>query len=174
MCMNAKDKKKVKTVVCCLVEFLLFAAIVFVFCWPFKVEGVSMEDTFVTGDRVMISRAMVFLGHCTRGDFVVCKVPLYGKEEYIIKRLVGLPHDVVRIEQGFVYINDTLLTEDYVKGGYTPGHVERTLGDDEYFLMGDNRAKSYDSRVIGPIKEDQLVGKVIFQFPWFKNDFVGR
>ena len=152
---------------------------------PNEVDGPSMEPNFVTGDLLFTSKLhSLFNGtevgntlnlNYTRGDVVVFQKP--GLSDFV-KRIIGLPGDSIKLENGIYYINDNKLEEyynlnnDQKKDGTFLEDGERgyTLKEDEYFLSGDNRNVSYDSRSIGPIKEGWLKGKVIFRF-WPLNKF---
>ncbi|MDR1532583.1 MAG: signal peptidase I [Clostridiales bacterium] len=143
-------------------EALLWAAIIcaalyFVF-WPVKIEGQSMRENYLPGDYVMVSRLMVMAGRFSRGDALLSAMP-YG-DARVIKRLIGLPGERVQIKDGQVLLNGQVLREDYATG-YTSGSVDILLGEDEYFLMGDNRAVSVDSRAAGAFNRALLQGKVI-------------
>ena len=100
----------------------------------------------------------------------------FGKdsEEYYVKRVIGLPGETIQIRGTSIYINDELLDENYGKDPITFSGIASeplTLGEDEFFLMGDNRSESYDSRYsdIGPITSEKLAGRVVFRvYPFNK------
>ncbi len=146
-----------------LVEALIILCVLFFVCWPVKIDGASMEETFHTNDRVVISKALVIGNKINRGDIVVCKIEADDKRHKIIKRLIGLPGDHVKIEDGKVIVNDKVLEEPY-EVGYTDGSVDLLLKANEVFVLGDNRGVSYDSRKIGPIAHNKILGKVLFRF----------
>ena len=154
------------------IESILFAgvivAILFAVFWPFVVSGSSMEPGLSDRDRIAISRTMVWLGRYGRGDAVVCRQERNGKDQYVVKRLIGLPGDLLEIRDGNVYINGELLSEDYLLQGHTAGTHEIKLAQDEYFVMGDNRGVSIDSRNVGPVKGREMVGRVIIR--WYPFD----
>lgn len=125
------------------------------------VIGDSMNPTYVDGDTVSICR----LETPERGDIVILK-STEEKDKYLIKRCIGLPGDTIQIIDGTVYINDKEYKEDYLYEGntdYTSGIAEEpiTLGDDEYFVLGDNRVVSKDSRYLGAIKQENILGVVL-------------
>ena len=130
---------------------------------PIYVDGPSMNDTLQTGDRVFVTKFDCLFGKPARGCVVICHYP--DRSENFIKRLVGLPGDKLEIRNGVTYINDQQLNESFItrpKTGENYGPI--TLGDDEYFVMGDNRANSNDSRRVGPLSGSQIVGYVRYQF----------
>ncbi|MCZ7547035.1 MAG: signal peptidase I [Anaerolineae bacterium] len=124
----------------------------------YMVEGRSMEPNFHDGQRLVVSRAAYMLGEPQRGDVVVLRNPTDPTGKDLIKRLVGLPGDHIVIENGAVYVNDTLLNEPYIEDlGHYSG--EWQLGPEEYFVLGDNRNNSRDSHYFGPIDRTLIVGR---------------
>ncbi|MFH1631879.1 MAG: signal peptidase I [bacterium] len=131
---------------------------------PFIVRGASMEPNYYENDYLIIDEVSYRFGEAERGEIVVFRPP--GNEsQYYIKRVIGLPGETVEILDGNItisnkdYPNGIDLTEDYIED-YTEGHERVTLGADEYFLLGDNRDASFDSRRFGPVDEENIVGKV--------------
>lgn len=129
-----------------------------------KVVGVSMEPTLMDGDKVFVC----LLDDPERGDKVVTTMLQEEgivNNKRIIKRVIGVPNDTIQIIDSTVYINGEKYEEDYLPSGleYDGGLAEQplTLGEDEYFLMGDNREESYDCRYLGPVSEDEIMGVVI-------------
>jgi signal peptidase I len=129
----------------------------------------SMEPTLHGGDHVMVNNMQYLTKAPERGDIVAFdsgfRTGLLNKEQVLfVKRVVGMPGDELQIVNGSLYINGDILTEPYAVGEQgdfaltkvTPGH---------YFLMGDNRDKSYDSRYLGSIPEDRIKGKVLLTLP---------
>ena len=136
-----------------------------------RVPSGSMENTIMTGDRVIGSRLSYKFHEPERGDIAIFHFPddPTGKTLYV-KRIIGLPGETVDIVDSQVYINGEPLDEpyldsDYVKdiennqGYFTSDFEAIELGSDEYFVMGDNRVVSADSRVVGPFSRSQIVGK---------------
>ena len=129
-----------------------------------KVSGSSMEPMLSDGDNLIIDKISYRFEDPQRYDIIVFPFQYAGRP-YYIKRIIGLPGETVYIDDdGNIYINDVLLEEPYGKDTITdPGRAYEpiTLGDDEYFVMGDNRNNSSDSRdpVVGNIHRDDLVGK---------------
>lgn len=144
------------------------AAIVFValfFSLAFRivtVSGDSMRNTLQNGDRLLLSGMFYTPNY---GDIVVVR---RTGDTPLIKRVIGLEGDRIRIdeESGVVYCNDQPLTEPYILGDATPAYglkEEITVPEGTLFVMGDNRSESLDSRMLGPVSEDDLVGKVFFR-----------
>ena len=130
---------------------------------PVRVDGASMDQTLEDGQILLLYK----LANVDYGDIVVLDEEKEG--EIIIKRIIGMPGDTVSIKDNTVYVNGEELEEDYAYGE-TSDYEEITLGDDEYFILGDNRPISKDSRYFGPVKEDEIIGKVIFRL-WPFNKF---
>ena len=123
---------------------------------PVRVDGASMRDTLEDGDILILYK----LAHIDRFDIVVLDEAV--DDEIIIKRIIGLPGETVEIRNGEIYINGEVIEDEYAYGE-TSDYDEVTLGDDEYFILGDNRLISKDSRYFGPVKEDELMGEVILR-----------
>ena len=146
-----------------IVEAAVIVALMFCLCWPLQVAGASMQPALNDGDRVFISRAMAAFGVVARGDIVVCRLEDAGEKQDIVKRVVALPGDEIVIADGALQVNGVEIREAYASGG-TDGTVRVTLADGEYFVMGDNREVSMDSRNLGPVRAGDLIGKVILRF----------
>lgn len=124
-----------------------------------RVEGRSMMDTLSSGDLVLVTRFDYrFGGAPERGDIVECRFP--GRVDAYIKRVVGLPGEAVEIAGGKTRIDGVPLDEPYVFSAAEDYSI--LLGEDEYLVLGDNRAESYDSRAedMGPIAAEDLLGRV--------------
>ncbi|MCD8348290.1 MAG: signal peptidase I [Lachnospiraceae bacterium] len=128
------------------------------------VDGRSMNDTLQDGDNLIVEKLSYRFGDPQRFDIIVFQ-PYEDSSELYIKRIIGLPGETVRIdEEGNIYIDGELLEEDYGKETIqNPGRAseEITLGEDEYFVLGDNRNNSTDSRTerVGNVSRDSIVGK---------------
>lgn len=129
---------------------------------PVRVDGDSMNKTFKNGDILILYK----LSEIKRFDVIVLHEE--KDNEKIIKRIIGMPGDTVAIKDGEIYINDEKIDDEYAYG-MTSDYDRITLKSDEYFILGDNRLISKDSRYFGPIKEKEIKGKVIFRiFPFSK------
>lgn len=123
----------------------------------FYVRGSSMEPSLHNGQYLIVSKISYLFGEPQRGDIVVFVSPNNGKEDYI-KRIIGLPRERVEIRDGAVWINGYRLEEPYLRSP-TPYSGVWTLGPDEYFVLGDNRANSSDSHTWGPLPRKNIIGK---------------
>ena len=170
-----------KTAVQALLLFFILSALI----GRFEIHQISMEPNFHEGQRVLVSKldsiwSSLFVGTAHAADsrrnspfalqhgqvVVFFKTPARDQDA-LIKRVIGLPGDTVELREGAVLINGVPLDEPYVNGAQTfCGNYCQplTLGPDEYFLMGDNRANSLDSRSFGPIPASQLVGRVVLRY----------
>ena len=129
---------------------------------PFYVEGASMEPNFYDSEYLIINEISYHFENPQRGEVIIFRNPKNTKI-YFIKRVIGLPGETIEIKQGRVFINDELIEEAYIENFSTQSNQIISLADDEYFVMGDNRINSYDSRAIGPVKEQYIIGKVWFR-----------
>jgi signal peptidase I len=130
---------------------------------PFYVKGASMEPNFYDHEYLIIDEISYRFNEPQRGDIVVFKYPKDIKQ-YFIKRVIGLPGDKVKIQDNAVYVNGNKLEETYLLTGTETvlpvrGYGEVILGEDEYFLLGDNRGQSLDSRIFGLVRKDLIVGR---------------
>ena len=131
---------------------------------PFVVKGASMEPNFYDSEYLIIDELTFHFRNPERGEIVVFRPPQHT-DQYYIKRVIGLPGETVEIRNGVITIynaenpNGFALTETYISE-VTEGRDRRTLGPDEYYVMGDNRDASLDSRYFGAVPRDNLVGRV--------------
>ncbi len=145
---------------------------------PFIVSGASMDPTFANGQYLIVDELSYRLGDPVRGDVIIFKYPRNPKQ-YFIKRLIGLPGETVVVdESGKITIRDSqnnitlILNEPYVKfsSGYS---ANTTLKADEYFLAGDNRSNSTDSRSFGAVQREYIVRRAFLRlFPLPKIDYL--
>lgn len=145
---------------------------------PFVVDGQSMEPAFHNQEYILVDKVSYRFTPPSRGNVVVFHP--HGSQENFIKRVVGLPGERIEIHGNTVSVDGSLLEEDYLTNFRTNNfasdtHLERLLADNEYFVLGDNRDHSKDSRdpSIGPIVNEQIVGKAwIVLFPLENFSFV--
>lgn len=134
----------------------------------FIVEGPSMQPTFHTGQVLMISRVNYLFGNPQRGEIVVFNAPNVGTDEPpYIKRVIGLPGETVEIRDQQVYIDGKRLNEPYINEPCQPSHCpDRTwqLGANEFFVMGDNRNHSQDSRSFSQVKRERIIGEALVRY----------
>jgi len=123
------------------------------------VRGSSMSPGIHDGDRILVNHLTYLLQSVQRGDIVVLRYPLDPRLDYI-KRVIGLPGDLVRIHGGFVSVNGEVLEEPYISEPDTRSDTLVRVEPDHYFVMGDNRPHSSDSREFGQVPRENLVGKV--------------
>lgn len=137
-----------------------------------KVLGHSMDPTLHEGQRLLISRLNYLFGEPERGDIIVFNSPspLQDNEPALIKRLIGIPGDTVEIIEGGVYLNGVKLVEPYLPSDLqtrcSAFHCQDNrwvLGPDDFFVMGDNRNGSRDSREFGVVDRHQIIGEAIFR-----------
>ena len=181
---KGKKEKKKKTVgqeilswVLTLLAAVAIAATVRYFVFePVRVDGHSMDTTLADKEVMLVTKPEVLLGRLKHGDVVVVRFPdrftqatlrlgapidiSLSNHTLFVKRLVGLPGDVIAVQGGHLYLNDQPVDEPYVDADKFGGRdfARYTLKEDEYFVMGDNRANSNDSRSVGPLSYDMIVG----------------
>ena len=145
---------------------------------PIRVDGESMMNTLQNGEIVLVTKPAYLRGEINRGDIVICRYPnrntqssiniggsmelTYTHHTLFVKRMIALPGDILEMREGKVYVNGEYVDETGIDmhsaSGEPFGPV--LLGEDSYFVMGDNRGNSNDSRRVGPISRDMIVGHV--------------
>ncbi|MEZ4671489.1 MAG: signal peptidase I [Anaerolineae bacterium] len=134
----------------------------------FIVEGPSMQPTFVTGQVLMVSRVNYLFADPQRGEVVVFNAPnVPADEPPYIKRVIGLPGETIEIRDQQVYVNGQKLYEPYINEPCQPSRcADNTweLGADEYFVMGDNRNHSQDSRAFNQVKRERIIGEALVRY----------
>lgn len=155
---------------------VLIAVVLIVFIYqPVKVEGTSMMPGLRDQERIFINKFTYRfgIGNIERGDTVVFWFPGDLSKSYI-KRVIGLPGDVVEIAHGVVMVNGTVLNEDYVPEEYRDyqSHPPTHVGRGEYYVLGDHRSSSNDSRAWGTVPRQNIYGKAVFVY--WPLDKMGR
>ena len=153
-----------------VISFLVIIVLVLLFkryiMMPVKVSGASMRDTLWNRDIMLLSRFSNFFGDYNRFDIVVVD----NNNSYLIKRIIGLPTEEVEVLDNKLYINGKYVEETFLRENTETKDFKVVVPKDSYFLMGDNRELSYDSRELGSISKDKIMGKtslVIFPFKRF-------
>lgn len=133
---------------------------------PFYVKGASMDPNFFDGDYLIVDEISYRLSVPERGDVIIFRYPL-DQSQFFIKRIIGLPGETIKIEDGNIFVKNenieikefVLDESSYLENIFTAGSVEMSLGGDEYFVLGDNRNASSDSRRWGAVKKDYIIGR---------------
>ena len=191
--MLRKKEKKKKSVKREIFEWILTLVVAVLIALPIRafifelvrVDGGSMDNTLANGEIMFVTKydyASTWLclpwqdaetkeqakrittgGEPERFDVVICRYPGRGDTNFV-KRVVGLPGDIIELRGGYLYVNDKLYEEPYIDDAYRSGWLNTfgpyTVPDDEYFVMGDHRNNSNDSRSQGPITRDMIIGHV--------------
>jgi signal peptidase I len=190
---QSPSPKKKSTLKAVLKEIIIFALIAFGIFFifrpyvaePYVVDGASMDPTFQTGDYLIVNKLSYEIGVPERNTVIVFRYPKNPKTNFI-KRIIGLPGETVKMKDNIVTIINKnipkgfLIDQSYVVHQCAPnlGHscvkdFEITLDDDEYFVMGDNRMDSFDSRSWGPVEKKFLLGEPILRLlPLSKISFL--
>ena len=154
--------------------------VIYLFMWqPHRVQGASMDNTFHDGQYIITSKISYRIGKPQIGDVVVFKSPNDPDYDFI-KRIIGIPGDKISIASGKVTVNGFQLPEDYAQkptntfnNGFIGENEEIIVPEGAYFVLGDNRPRSSDSRDWGFVARSSIVGKVVFRyFPFDKMGFI--
>ena len=156
--------KKEKLFILVIIIIILLKIFIFNFI---LVKGDSMNPKYKNNDFMFLNKIIYSFKPIRRGEVIVLKY----RNNDLIKRVIGLPNDKIKVENGKLYINNKEVKENYINS-YTASYDfdEITLKDNEYFVMGDNRYNSYDSRNFGTIMKNNIIGRVEFRiFPFDKR-----
>ncbi|MFZ0805882.1 MAG: signal peptidase I [Candidatus Sulfotelmatobacter sp.] len=157
-----------------LIISLAISAFIIIFLYqPVKVEGTSMMPSLQDQERIFVNKFVYRLEPIERGDIVVFRYPRDPSKSYI-KRVIGMAGDRIRIEGGQVFVNDEPLNEDYVPAVYADmrSYPEITVPSNSYFVLGDHRSMSNDSRDFGSVNQSFIYGKAVFGY--WPMDKLGR
>jgi signal peptidase I len=149
-----------------LLVSLAISAFIIVFLYqPVKVEGTSMMPGLEDQERIFVNKFVYRWEPIQRGDIVVFRYPRDTSKSYI-KRVVGVAGDRIRIENGQVFVNEEALDENYVPSEYADArsYPEVVVPRNSYFVLGDHRTMSNDSRDFGPVNERYIYGKAVFGY----------
>ncbi len=175
-----KKKNVFLSIVREIVQFVVIGAILYFgirlyIAQPFIVSGSSMVPNFDNGDYLIVDELTYRTREPERGEVVIFRYP-NDPSKYFIKRVVGLPEETVSVRDNKVSVQNAagteVLNEPYITGS-TQGRLSRTLGPNEYFVLGDNREFSSDSRSWGPVPRDHIVGRALVRlFPISSADIL--
>ena len=157
-----------------LIVSLFIAAVFIVFLYqPVKVEGTSMMPILQDQERIFINKFVYKFTGISRGDVVVFWYPLDPSKSYV-KRVIGLPGDTVQVRFGKVYVNGRLLSEDYLIPEYMDhqSYAATQVEPNRFYVMGDHRNSSNDSRSWGTVPRDHIYGKAVLVY--WPMDHFGR
>jgi signal peptidase I len=157
-----------------LIISLAISAFIIIFLYqPVKVEGTSMMPSLEDQERIFVNKFVYRLEPIKRGDIVVFRYPRDPSKSYI-KRVIGMAGDRIRIDGGLVYVNGQALDESYVPAEYedTRSYPEIVVPPESYFVLGDHRSMSNDSRDFGSVNQGFIYGKAVFGY--WPMDKLGR
>ncbi|OIP57782.1 MAG: signal peptidase I [Candidatus Levybacteria bacterium CG_4_10_14_0_2_um_filter_36_16] len=173
--------RKIYSILIDLVETLVIAGAIFVVIYaflfrPFQVNGQSMFPNYHNGEYILTNLISLRFQELQRGDVVVFKAPTNQEKDYI-KRVIGLPEETVSLKEGKIFINDKQLSEKYLpsdfktyEGTFLQEGQSVSVPDKSYFVLGDNRDFSSDSREWGFVTKDKIIGKSFIVY-WPIADF---
>lgn len=141
----------------------------------FVIKGVSMDPNFADGELILVNRLSYYFTSPSHGDSVVFVFPGTRSDKYI-KRIIGLPGETIQISNNEIKINGRELKEDYLPADFkTLGETNLKLKNDQFFVLGDNRELSNDSRIWGPLSKDKIIGRAqLIFYPYSKIKWLER
>lgn len=153
-----------------VVSLSIFVVVYLFLIQPHEVKGSSMEPNFQNNEYILTDKISYRFNNPKRGEVVIFKAPNNPDVDYI-KRIIGLPGDKVKVEKSYVYLNNQKLNEYYLKdltalfpGSFMIEGINITVEDGKYFVMGDNRSHSSDSREFGLIEKSSIIGKAVLKY----------
>lgn len=146
-----------------LIPVLMVSLIRYFFIGVYVIDGNSMEPTLKNLERIAINKISYLFGEPSRGDIVIFRDPV-DEQKFLVKRIVGIPYDLIKIKKGHLYVNNQQVIESYSPEQIWMDYDEDEVPENHYFVLGDNRNNSYDSRekMIGMVKKEALIGKAFF------------
>jgi len=159
-----------------LIALLIVLPIRMFIAQPFIVSGASMETTFSSGQYLIVDQVSYRFEEPMRGDVIIFRYPK-DPSKFFIKRIIGIPGDTIEIKGNVITLTNqehpegSVLAEPYIREMAPNTTLTETLGEDEYFVMGDNRNASSDSRMWGVLQRDKIVGKAFVRL--FPLDHLG-
>ena len=159
-----RDYKPIIKDIISYVLIILAVVLIRIFIFdPVRVDGPSMDNTLKNGQVLILNKIGYKKDKIKRYDIVVADVTINGKKERIVKRVIGLPNETIYAKDGKVYVDGKEVDSSFASTMTDDFSIEDNglvkIPGDKYYIMGDNRAVSLDSRTFGPVKEDQIVGK---------------
>lgn len=168
-------KFSIKSAVVDLIELFLIGTTVFLLVYILvgqflEVSGSSMHPYLFDKEQIIAEKLSIKFDPIKRGEVIIFWHPK-TKSDLLIKRVIGLPGEIIKIQNGFVFVNGSKLEEPYLSnnvvtkaGDFLPEGQEHKIGTDYYIVMGDNRAESTDSRYWGPIQKETIIGRALAVF----------
>jgi signal peptidase I len=169
---RSRSKAILREIVETILLFIVVLTLSRLIIGNFMIEQRSAVPNFMPGDRILVDQVFYkWAGGVHRGDLIVLRATRISRDD-LFKRIIGLPGETIEIKANKVYINGKLIEEPYVRqpGAYTGDGISKTLGADEYWVMGDNRSESGDSRRWGPIHKSEIVGRAWLRY-WPSSKF---
>ena len=163
-----RDYKPIIKDIISYVLIILAVVLIRIFIFdPVRVDGPSMDNTLKNGQVLILNKIGYKKDKIKRYDIVVADVTINGKKERIVKRVIGLPNETIYAKDGKVYVDGKEVDSSFASTATDDFNLEDLgyikIEGSSYFLMGDNRAVSLDSRTFGPVKEDQIKGKAVLR-----------
>jgi len=158
-----------------LMVIVLLLLVYYLVVQVFVVKGVSMDPNFADGEFILVNRISYYFSNPDRGDSIVFIFPGTKSDKYI-KRIIGLPGERIQIANNEIKINGKKLSEDYIPQDFkTYGEINYQIKDNEYYVLGDNRELSNDSRIWGPLSRGQIIGRAqMIITPFDKKQWLER